>query len=64
MLLKTRNFFTEYGWGYPRRAVTFRLHTAQSLCLCRIRRVPHPCAFFLAHGWETTKLNPHFHFEP
>jgi hypothetical protein len=19
--------------------------------------VPHPCAFFLAQGWETTKLN-------
>jgi len=20
--------------------------------------VPHPCAFFLAHGWETTNPNP------
>jgi hypothetical protein len=25
--------------------------------MAHICTVPHPCAFFLAHGWETTNLN-------
>jgi hypothetical protein len=45
----------KYGWGYPSRRGQIRhvgtswQHTKSS--------VPHPFAFFLAKGWETTNIN-------